>query len=128
VSKKWKVGEFENRVLEVLGKEQSEPVMWHYVSFAKSREEGGCQGVVLIQGRGITDCLLKINMMQANPGGEVMAIPIPSEAEHNLPPIEFRNRLLSKEEVYKLWPDAKTLEEHEEALAAQSKTPEGPGA
>jgi hypothetical protein len=122
VKKEWKEGEFENRIAEVLKQELAEPVMWHYVSFARSREEGGCQGVVLIQGHGMTDCLLKINALHANPGGDVMAIAIPPEAESNLPPEEFRNRLLSKAEIMKIWPDAKTLREHEEeeARAPQS--------
>lgn len=45
-----------------------------------------------------------------NPGGQVMAVPIPAE---NIPDEKYHNRLLSKEDIQEFWPDAKTLREHD---------------
>jgi hypothetical protein len=47
-----------------------------------------------------------------NPGGEVLAAKVPSELEHRYAP--HMDRVLSREEVYSLFDDAKTLGELED--------------
>jgi hypothetical protein len=105
--------ECKDRVAELTREELLQPEVWHYLSFA---EEHQFNGAVIIQGHGITDCLSRCNRLQINPHGEVLAVVIPDEM---LPPEEFRNRLLSKEEVVKCWPDAKSLREFEQEIECE---------
>jgi hypothetical protein len=111
--KKWKKGEFRERIDTVLRGEMDSPMQWHYVSFA----DKVFHGVVIIQAHGITDALTKCNILGINPGGQVMAVPMPDEIIAQVPEAD-RTRLLSKEDVKRMWPDAKSIREHEEEHAS----------
>ena len=101
--------QFAKRTQELLRAERSEPYQWHYCSFAG---EEGFRGAVVLQAHGIIECAIRARSLGANPGGELLAVPI--EDESILPPEQFRNRLLSKEEVQSIWSDAKSIREFEE--------------
>jgi hypothetical protein len=105
--KKWKPGEFEARTQELLRLEAKKPYLWYWCSFALPK--GGFLGVVILQAHGVVECSIRARALGSNPGGEVVAVPLSPHSEHLLPPPEYRNRLLSQEEVEKLWPDTKTI-------------------
>jgi hypothetical protein len=98
--------QFKKRAAEVVRQEMNEPERWHYVSFAG---ESSFRGAVIIEAHGITDALLKINGLKLNPHGEVLCIPL-----DEVPEEKWRNRLLTKEDVLTMWPDAKSVGELEE--------------
>ena len=100
--------QFRDRVTEVTRQELDTPEAWHYVSFA----DKSFKGAVIIKAHGINDALMKINLLQINPGGEVLCIQFPEDMV--LPEPSFRNRLLSKEDVLELWPEAKSQREWEQ--------------
>ena len=107
-TKKWR-----ERVAEVTLEEMGEPEVWHYVSFA----DEVFHGVVIIKAHGVGDAVSKCHRLNINPGGQVRAVPMPEEIIAQVPE-SHRNRLLSKEDVQSIWPDAKSLREHEEEAAA----------
>jgi hypothetical protein len=109
MGKKQTKAQWKRRIAEVVHGELSEPELWHYVSFADAL----FRGVVIIKAHGIADAVMKCHLLDINPGGEVMCIAIPDEIVAQIPK-ESRNRLLTREEVCAIWPDAKTLREHEE--------------
>ena len=111
MTKKWKPGEFEKRTQEVLSEEKKCPYQWYYCSFATKKE---FLGALIIQAHGVIECSIRARSLGANPGGELMALPVPEPVNEFLPAEQYRNRLLSKEEVLKLWPDSRSLKEHEE--------------
>ena len=98
--------QFKERTREVLLEEMERPERWHYVSFAAEQFNGGA----IVLAHGLVDALLTCHRLMINPGGEAMAFPIP---EAMLPDKQFRNRLLSKEEIKGFWPDSKSIREHE---------------
>lgn len=98
---------WEARVEKILGKELTEPLRWHYLSFADEK----FNGAVILQCHGVTDGVMQTHALGINPGGQVMAVPMPDEV---LPAEQYRNRLLTKEDILEIWPDAKTIREHEE--------------
>lgn len=104
VDKDWK-----ERIAEVARQELQEPETWHYVSFA----DKVFHGAVIIMAHGVTDALSKCHRLNINPGGEVMWILMPDEIIAQVPEAD-RNRLLTREDVQRIWPDAKTIREHEE--------------
>jgi hypothetical protein len=106
-SKEWKA-----RVAEVMREELAQPEQWHWVSFA----DEVFRGAVVIQAHGVTDAATKCHALNINPGGQVMALPMPPEILAQVPE-SYRNRLLTKAEVKELWPDAKSLREYEEEEA-----------
>jgi hypothetical protein len=112
MSKQWEPGEFEARTQELLSQESEQPYQWWYCSFADDAH-GGFLGAVILQAHGVVECAIRARSLNANPGGELMAIPIPPENEAILPEQRYRNRLLSLKEVKKCWPDAKPLREWE---------------
>lgn len=94
----------------VLREEQAtEPLRWVYLSFADDAR-GGFQGAVVIEAHGVIDAVTLCNVRGINPGGEVLCIDIDPE---DLPLSEFRNRLLSREDMEKAFGDCKTLGEFE---------------
>jgi hypothetical protein len=105
-------------VAEVTREELQNPEVWHYVSFADEQ----FRGVVVIQAHGIGDAISKCHRLNINPGGEVIAIPIPDEILAQVPEAD-RNRLLSKADVLRIWPDAKSVREREEEKALESGEP-----
>jgi hypothetical protein len=99
---------FQQRVAELTKQELNEPERWHYMSFA----DKVFRGVVIMLGHGVTDCVSRTHRMGINPGGEVLCVPMPDEILAQVPEAD-RLRLLSKADVQRIWPDAKTLREHE---------------
>jgi hypothetical protein len=107
-TEKWK-----KRVAQVMLEELGEPEKWHYVSFADT----SFREVVIIKAHGVTDAITKCHTLGINPGGQVMCVPMPDEVINQVSE-SHRNRLLSKEDVQSIWPDAKTIREHEEEVAS----------
>ena len=103
---------FKKRLAEITKAELRLPEKWHYVSFADDTK-GGFQGVVVIKGHGITDCVSKCTRLGINPGGQVMCVPFADIGMMDSIPEGDRNRLLNREDVLRLWPDSKTLAEWE---------------
>ncbi len=99
--KQWKI-----RRDEVLAEEANEPLHWWYCSFADEVFHGAC----IIEARGVVGCAIRAHELAISPGGQLVAIPIHRE---DLPPDQWRNRLLTAEQVKALWPDAKSLGELE---------------
>lgn len=85
----------------------SNPLGWFYCSFA---DDDGFRGAVVVEAHGLATACQRCYELGCNPGGQLFAVPI---NPGNEPPVEFRNRLLSKDDVLSIWPDAKTLAEHE---------------
>lgn len=59
-----------------------------------------------------------------NPGGQVMCVPMPNEIIAQVPETD-RTRLLTREDVQRIWPDAKSISEHEEEQARVRRSQEG---
>jgi hypothetical protein len=99
--------EFTKRTAEVLAQESLEPTQWFYLSFAG---EEGFRGACIVEANGILSAVLHCNILGINPGGEVMAIPVPEDQVKDIPE-GATNVLLSKEKLYQIFDDMKTLEE-----------------
>ena len=99
--------QFRSRTQELLLEEANEPLRWWYLSFADKK----FIGAVVIQARGIISARIGCARLGINPGGQLVAIPIPDEC--TLPNPLDCNRLLSEDEVRSIWSDAKTLRESE---------------
>lgn len=95
------------RAQELLLIEADEPLCWWYLSFADKK----FIGAVVIQARGVISARIGCARLGINPGGELLAVPIPSGC--TLPNVLDCNRLLSEDEVRSIWADAKTLRELE---------------
>lgn len=96
---------FVDRVAEVFAEERAQPMQWFYLSFAG---EEGFRGAAIVEARGIAGAVSRCNVLQINPHGEVMGVPIGDAAK--VPP-DARDRLLSKAELEQMWGDLKTLKE-----------------
>lgn len=106
---------FNDRVAEVIAEEQAEPLRWWYLSFAGETFNGAC----IVKAQGIATAVIVCSLLDINPGGEVLGVPMPEES---VPPEQYRDRLLSKSDIQEFWPDSKTIREFE---AAQEETPDG---
>jgi threonine dehydrogenase-like Zn-dependent dehydrogenase len=83
--------------------------LW-YLSYA---DDDGFRGGLYLEAHGPASAALRANMEKLSPGGEVMVIgPVPAD---KIPPQNFWNRLLTREELQQADPDEewKTLEELE---------------
>lgn len=78
-----------------MAEEATQPLRWWYLSFA---EPGKFLGGAYIQARGVTLALTRAHALGINPGGEVMFVEIPHEAEHKIPSAH-KHRLLTKIEL-----------------------------
>jgi hypothetical protein len=85
------------RVKEQMTEEMGQPEGMMWLSFADDAAEG-FKGVVIIRAHGLTDALMKCNVMKINPGGEVSGHMIPEEYWDRCP-LEVQNKLLSKVEL-----------------------------
>lgn len=99
--------QLQDRAAELVAQEQSQPLQWFYLSFADEE----FRGAAIMQAHGFMSAVARLTMLGQNPGGECVGAPLP---DTELPAENFRNRLLTKEEVKTIWPDAKSLREHEE--------------
>lgn len=112
--------DFRVRIKNALLEELKQPEIWYYLSFA-DEEPKGFLGSVIIKAHGLTDATMKCNMLLINPGGEAIAYPITDAmiAEYKITTEQLEkvaNRLLSKEEIKAVFPDAHTLGEEQEQL------------
>ena len=103
--------EFHRRALDLLAEEAAQPLAWYWLSFA---DETGFLGAVVIQARGILGATQLAPALGINPGGECRSCRIPAELIHNIPE-QYRNRLLSKQEVMDHLRGMKWPEEEEDA-------------
>lgn len=65
---------------------------WWYLSFA----DDVFHGAILVLAKGIVTARLRVSELGHNPKGEVLGVPVP---DHLLPAAEFRDRLLTKEDL-----------------------------
>ena len=110
--------QFRNRIAEVTAEKLAQPERWMYLSFADEK----FNGVVVIMAHGIVDAISKTHRLGINPGGQVMCVDMPEYVIAQVPE-DCRTRLLSDKDVRRIWPDAKTIREHERERA--SSKPEG---
>ena len=96
--------EFLFRTGEELGKELKNPLVWWYLSFSEPKK---FLGVVVLEAHGIVHASMKANAMKINPGGQMIGAVIPPEVP--LPLAADRNRILSRADVLRIWPDARRL-------------------
>jgi hypothetical protein len=68
---------------------------WQWVSFADSSLPEGLQflGVAIIRARDVADAAAMAHALGINPGGEVLAMPVP--ADFGDPPIELDHKLVT---------------------------------
>jgi hypothetical protein len=84
------------------------PRRWMYLSFATEKE---FLGAIYIEAHGIASAVAKANVLGISPGGQVWGVDIPDVSL--LPPPEYREKLLSKEQLREAQPgeDFHTLAE-----------------
>lgn len=76
---------------ELLIEDWGSPKQWIWLSFA---DDTGFLGAAIVQGGGMMEATMRARQLGCNPGGEVVGEPL-----ENLPPPEYRERLLSMEEI-----------------------------
>lgn len=103
--------EWRKRKASLLATEMREPARLFWLSFADD-DAGGFLGVVITEAHGPATAAGKCWGLGINPGGQMMAIEIPPDYSPQ-PPIEYRDRLLSKEQIAEFCGDAKSLGELE---------------
>lgn len=81
-----------------------------YLSFVAEPEDVFL-GVVITEAKNVLDAVMKTHVFKINPGGQVLFVEIPPE---EIPDRSYFNRLLSKKDINEIWPDAKSIREHEE--------------
>lgn len=85
-------------------------MIW-YLSFADET----FRGAVLIHADTFEAAYFAVSLQGINPGGEVFGFPVPEDKpEVTVPGQQWFNRLLSREDVVKFWPDSKSTREFEE--------------
>ena len=80
---------------------------WYYLSCAKPKQ---FMGAIIVQGTSTLDAVMNAAALKQAPpeGAEVLGYRIPAQ---QLPAEKYRNRLLSLEEVKKMWPGSMTFSE-----------------
>jgi hypothetical protein len=94
------------QVARTLAAEAKESERWWYLSFA---DASGFRGAVVVQSRGKLGALTRTHELGINPGGEVLSIDLPEDVTV---PAQAANRLLSREEVERIFGESKTLGEY----------------
>lgn len=71
---------------------------WWWLSFVDPNRPDGQRflGVAIVEGYGVASASRRAHELAVNPGGEVRAEPLVGDA---IPPEEYRNRLLSKNDL-----------------------------
>lgn len=89
------------------------PDVFFWLSFADGDRPKGSQflGVALVSAPGFIEAVRLTHHLGINPGGEVQIMPIPP---HHAVPVEYQNRLLTREECAAV----------DELFAAQTAKPE----
>jgi len=100
--------QFQARKRQLIDQERKNQPGWWWLSFARPNE---FVGVAIVQGQGMVTAIDRANRLRLNPFDcEVAGWEIPPE---NVPPVEARDRLLSKVELQRLFGDAKSIRELE---------------
>jgi len=100
--------QFNTRVRHLLKQEShNTPQLW-YLSFADKK----FLGVVILRAKGLVHANLLSHRLMVNPGGQMMGVPLDRGTKI---PKKYLNRLLTRSEVLEIFPDAKSLKEHEQA-------------
>lgn len=86
---------------------------WWYLSFA---DEASFRGAIVVQADDFLPAVFAASAHGIRPEGEVMGVAL---AYWDLPPPADRLRLLSPEDLHRIWPDAITLALHEQEDAEQ---------
>ena len=81
---------------------ENEPTWW-WLSFSG---DGKCLGVVIVFAHGLLEAVRICKEQNINPGGEVLGATMPAEL---VPPQEYRNKILTVEEVTEFMPRAETI-------------------
>jgi hypothetical protein len=100
--------EFRERTNKLLAEERNQPLRWFYLSYA---DDESFRGAIIIQAHGFVEACYLADHRGISPGGEVLGMIVPVDAE--LPPPEYRNKLLSKEVLRTIFSDMATLGEIE---------------
>lgn len=84
-------------------------VPWWWLSYADEHapQGDGFRGVVLVRARNMEEAVLIAHRLKLSPGGQVLGIEILESEGH--PPEEFRNRLLSRDDVVRWQGEAKSI-------------------
>lgn len=93
-----------------LARSGAAPKTWWYLSFVK---DGAFAGGCVVEAVDMGEAVKRAWTLKINPGGEVMGIPVPEAA---LPQPNDRDRLLTKDEIKSIWPDAEKLGDIDDAL------------
>jgi hypothetical protein len=86
----------EDRVLEILEEEASQPAGWWYLSFA---DDDGFRGGVFVWAQGFATAITVTRALKINPGGQVMGVPA---LDDWMPPEKYQHRLLTLAELSQL--------------------------
>lgn len=89
--------EFQQRLNTLLAQEGKNPLSWWYLSYAGETE---FLGGLIIQAHGPTEATYLSRHRGISPGGEVLILQVPDD---QLPPDEYRNRLLTRQELNTFW-------------------------
>ena len=95
------------RIAALTKAEESNPERWIYLCYLSPDGEVFYCGLV-IQARGPIDAASKGAELRSPRKSQVVARDIPDD---RLPPEQFRNRLLTKEEIKEIWSDAMHVRE-----------------
>lgn len=102
--------EWRERKDRLMAAERREPARLFWISFADD-DRGGFLGVVITEAQGVGTASEKCWELGINPGGQMAAWELPSDFPP--PPLEYRDRLLSKAQIAEFCNDAKSLGELE---------------
>jgi hypothetical protein len=87
----------EERLRELLLEEAKSPFAWWYLSYA---DEHRFRGGVIIEARGFASASVMSAQLGYSPGGQVTGLKIPRD---ELPPEQYRSRLLTLDELSEFW-------------------------
>jgi hypothetical protein len=85
--------QFRERLKFLVAEEAKQPEEWLYLSFVSDHK---FLGAIVMKGHGFVSVVQRCHALGINPGGEVACLEL---KEANLPPEQYRNRLLSKKEL-----------------------------
>jgi hypothetical protein len=97
-----------HRAMKLAGEEMRDnPKHWIYLSFAGQDK---FNGAIFIEAHGLITAIIRCNELGINPHGEVIGVDVP---EGKLPAEEYRNRVLSVEELEAAGQEPRKLSELE---------------
>lgn len=82
-------------------------MIYWYISFAKSKADGGFQGATVVEAANAANALTVATLRGLNPGGEAAILEVPEDKEREPDVLPMRNKLLTKEQM--LQAEAKRL-------------------